>query len=251
MIKFDRSVRAIYLKDLANSNPSHAEKLLLVVAQLSNGIVGEHIGLSKVRGAWVKGVFKVVYHPSYVVACNDEDWISRPSAGVVALTDHGLAHINSLASSGPSDPLVDLTELVVFTPKQTHDFDKYLRAALSSAKNHIRIADSHVDGTIFDNILHVLTAGVRVDLMFNHHDGPSFLAQAKRFKIQHSGFTCAKYPKLHDRYVVIDDIGFVIGPSLKDAAVNSPAVLVKVGSEQSKKLIDLFDNIYSKQRKLV
>lgn len=250
MINFEKSIRTLYLKDLSGQNLTHAEKALLVVAKVSVGIVGDPVRTFSLRAQWPKTVFKVALHPSYVLSAIDEGWIKRETSGFVSLTDDGLQHINGLLTAEESNPLADTTQLLVFSPKQAHDFDKFLRQALASAKSHVRIADSYVDETIFDTVLHVIDPSVNIDLMFNHDSGTPFHAQAKRFKIQFPKFSYAKYPKLHDRYIIVDDIGFVIGPSLKDATVNSPAILVRVGSDQSTKLITLFDNIYAHRTKI-
>jgi hypothetical protein len=251
MIDFGRSLRILYLKDLSNKSLKHEEKLLLVVACLSKGVVGERVPIKTIRRGWLKSIFKVVYHYQYAVLAEDEGWVDRSQTGTMSLTDAGLDRLNSLFSADDTNPLADVTQLMVFSPKQTHDFDKLLRQILAAATKHVRIADSYVDETIFDNFLHVIKNEVKIELMFNHDSGIIFHTTAKRFRVQFASFTYAKYPKLHDRYITVDDIAFVIGPSLKDAVVDSPALLVRIGSDQSSKLISLFDNIYSKQKKII
>lgn len=250
MINFEKSLRTVVIKDLQAYQLSNSEKAAVLVASLSKGIVGEQIPLREIKRRWPKALFKVVFHPSYLTGASDEGWLNRSVPGVASLTEEGLGHFNGLITRSSSEPLADTTELMVFSPKQSHDFDLFIRNALTSAKGHIRLADSYVDETIFDNYLNVVGDRVRIDLMFNHDTGTVFQARAKRFRIQYPNFTYARYPKLHDRYLIVDGIGFVIGPSLKDATVNSPAVLVRVGIAESQKLVTLFDNIYSKQKKL-
>lgn len=250
MINLTKSLRTLFTKDLATQTLTHEEKLLLVVAQLAQGVVGDYVYVSSAKRAWPKSIFKVVFHNKYITLAKDEGWIDRPTSGVLTLTDSGLEHLTGLFITEEANPLADSTQLIVFTPKQSHDFDQYLRTILSSAKKKILIADSYVDESIFNNLLHVVDTTVKIELMFNHDNGEIFHTTAKRFRLQHAGFSYAKYPKLHDRYLVVDDIAFVIGPSLKDAAVNSPAYVVRIGSDQSTKLISLFDNIYTHQRKI-
>lgn len=249
-INYDRPLRTIYSKDLSTLSLRHEEKALLVVSFLVKGVVGDWVSTSTIKKYWLKSVFKVAYHNKYLVLAEEEGWIDRANAGLVVLTDDGSDHVDGLFSTDEVNPLANNTRLIVFSPKQTHDFDKLLRQAFASATKRVRIADSYVDDTIFDSLLHVIPPNVKVELMFNHDSGPAFHATAKRFKIQYPAFTYAKYPKLHDRYIIVDDIAFIIGPSLKDAAVNSPALVVRIGTDQSKKLIDLFDNIYTKQTKI-
>lgn len=250
MLEFGTSLRATYLRLVGSRPVTHAEKALFLTAYLGGNVVGQIVKTADFKKRWPKSLFGVVFHAKYLAEAEDNEWIDRSRAGQFSLTDEGLTHLVMLTDDSTRDALADNTELIVFSPKQAHDFDKFLRQALASAKVRVRIADSYVDETIFDTVLHVINSSVDIDLMFNHDSGSLFYAHAKRFKIQFPKFTYARYPKLHDRYIVIDDIGFVIGPSLKDATVNSPAILVRVGSAQSAKLISLFDNIYAHRTKI-
>lgn len=55
---------------------------------------------------------------------------------------------------------------------------------------------------------------------------------------------------LHDRFLVIDDIGYIIGPSLKDATRNSPALVVKLGAADSRQLLRFFDGMWGQAKTL-
>ena len=251
MINFNRPLRVVYTKDFANHPLTHAEKIVLAVACLSGGVVGQAIPTSTLQRKWPKSLFSVVYHPNYLVDSESMGWVDRSQRGTVMLTDEGSAHLHSLVIESEPAPLDDSTELIVFSPKQAHDFDSFLRKILSSATHMVQIADSYVDTTIFDTLLGEIPSGIKIDLMINHGNDAAFQQRAQRFQIQYPQFHYARYPKLHDRYIIVDGIGFVVGPSLKDATVNAPALLVRVDSTESKKLTRLFDNIYSNLRKIV
>ncbi len=247
MINYESSLRANFIKFLRDKNPSHAEKVLFVTASLSKGIVGEPVRVGIIKQRWPKTLFAVTYHSKYVQECEDSGWIERPQTGQYALTDEGMAHLNELIypiNTATALPLSNSTELLVFSAKQAHDFDSLIRKALAAATAYVMIADSYVDDTIFDTLLGVIPSLVRIDLMYNNGATATFHARAKRFKVQYPGFNYGHYPKLHDRYIVIDGIGFVVGPSLKDATVNAPAIVVRIDSEQSKRLTTSFTNIY-------
>ncbi len=243
------TLRGSYAKNFHSRQLTHAEKVLFVVAFLGRGIVGQIVSTSAVKQAWPKSLLGVVFHSKYVLESEDQGWIGRIRSGQLILTDDGLAHLEEMISAEESLPLSDKTELLVFSAKKAHDFDSLLRQAFSSAKSYVLIADSYVDETIFDTLLGFIPADVQIDLMYNHDSGNTFHQVAKRFKVQFPNFHYGHYPKLHDRYLVIDGIGFVIGPSLKDATVNAPAIIVRLDAKQSAKLTTLFANIYKNVKK--
>lgn len=243
------TLRGTYAKFFHDERLTHAEKVLFVVAFLGRGIVGQIVSTGAIKRAWPKSLFGVVFHSKYIVESEDQGWVDRIRTGQLALTDDGLARLEEMMNTEEGLALSDKTELLVFSAKKAHDFDSLLRQALSSAKSHILIADSYVNETIFDTLLGVIPAGVRIDLIYNHDGGNTFHQVAKRFKVQFPDFHYGHYPKLHDRYLVIDGIGFVIGPSLKDATVNAPAIVVRLDTKQSAKLTTLFANIYKNIKK--
>ncbi|HSX31460.1 MAG TPA: hypothetical protein VLE99_06090, partial [Candidatus Saccharimonadales bacterium] len=125
----------------------------------------------------------------------------------------------------------------------------FLRNILCVATQQVRIADSYVDGTIFDNLLDQIPEDVPINLMYGEMQG-DFKARAKRFGIQYTGFAARSYPVLHDRFLIIDDIGYIIGPSLKDATRNSPALVVKLGAADSRQLLRFFDGMWGQAKTL-
>ena len=249
-IDFSRSVRSIYGQHFVSLDINNAEKYLLVVAAVTNGIIGDPVRAGLVQKAWLKQLFKVAYHYRHSVEAETVGWVDRTRQGYVSVTKDGIRHLESFFGDMTGRPLDDKTELIVFSAKQTHDFDSLLRSILFAATSRVRIADSYVDETIFDTLLASIPKSTRVELMFNHDSGTEFHERVKRFKIQYPDFHYARYPKLHDRYIVVDTIGFVVGPSLKDAPVNAPAIIVRIGSEQSLKLVQLFDNTFKNLTKI-
>jgi hypothetical protein len=243
------TLRGSYTKFFHDRQLTHAEKVLFVVAFLGRGIVGQIVSTGTIKQAWPKSLLGVVFHSKYILESEDRGWVERIRPGQLALTDDGLARLEEMMNIEEGLPLSDKTELLVFSTKKAHDFDSLLRKAFSSAKSYVLIADSYVDETIFDTLLGAIPVGVRIDLMYNHDGGNTFHQVAKRFKVQFPDFHYGHYPKLHDRYLVIDGIGFVIGPSLKDATVNAPAIVVRLDTKQSAKLITLFGNIYKNIKK--
>jgi len=57
-----------------------------------------------------------------------------------------------------------------------------------------------------------------------------------------------RYKHLHDRFFVVDDLGYVLGPSIKDAASNSPALVVELAAGEKKLLQSFFNEIWDKAK---
>jgi hypothetical protein len=137
--------------------------------------------------------------------------------------------------------------LIIVNRRATHTFDKFLRTTLAAAKNQVLIADSWVDDTIFDTVLDVIPGDCTVKLLYAHARG-NFDARAKRFSQQYSKFAAKRYKPLHDRFTVVDGTAYILGPSIKDAATNSPALVVALGSKEKNSLQAFFGGLWSKPK---
>jgi hypothetical protein len=135
--------------------------------------------------------------------------------------------------------------LIVVNRKATHTFDKYLRKIFAEARSEVLIADAWVDETIFDTVLDVIPKSIPIKLLYAQARG-SFAARAARFSTQYSQFAFRRYKPLHDRFVTVDDAGYVLGPSIKDAASNSPALIVVLDSKGKRLLRSFFDELWKK-----
>ena len=223
---------------------SGAEKFLILSANVAKGDTNVIITPISVKKIWQKGLLKLVHHRAYNTSAQVEGWIKSVAVGKLALTQKGIDHLQMLANMTNNDPLDDSTKLHLFSAKQSHSFDKTIREALALAKQHVRIADSYVDETIFDNTLDQIPTGVTLHLMYSNNPGLAFDTRVVRFKQEYSQFTLARNTHLHDRFLIVDDTGFIIGPSLKDAANRSPALLMRLNKSDTAKLTSYFDNMY-------
>lgn len=243
-LKIESSVHRTYNLHFSDLKLTNHEKAILLLAVMCQGIVGERVSSSSLANMWPKGLFRVVYHPSYISECIDKGWIERSGRGFLVMTDDGSDHLENLSESKDIQ-YSGSTELFVFPPKKAQNFDEMIRKALAGSTLKVRIADSYVDETIFDIFLSSIPDDIAIELMYNHSTGIPYDARESRFRIQYPKFKSGKYTKLHDRYLIIDDIGYMIGPSLKDAAVKSPATVVRLDVIETKKLLLHFDNIFA------
>jgi hypothetical protein len=166
------------------------------------------------------------------------------------LRPDGIDHLAALSSSNPGRAAGEMRKsggLVVINRKGTHTFDKYLRGILASGKSEVLIADSWVDQTTFDNALDVVPKSIPFKLIYAEARG-TFDQRASRFSTEFTNFQYRRYKPLHDRFIVVDDRGFMLGPSIKDAASESPALVVEMESKEKRLLRAFFEELWQKAK---
>lgn len=250
-MNFKQNLKA-FLRSLPLRKMSGHEKFLAVATIQCKGKASVELGTKEIRKQWRKSLLGLRYNPAFYDRAQRKGWVDpRANAkGRFYVTDVGLDHLEAL-----SVPQKDFSEgeleksgsLVIVNRKGTHSFDKFLRKLFAEAKNQVLIADSYVDGTIFDTILDVIPRTASVKLLYKHRSG-NFVPRAKRFAGQYKKFATKKYKNLHDRFLVIDEIGYVVGPSLKDAASKSPALVVILARREKRRLQSFFDDLWKKAR---
>ena len=164
--------------------------------------------------------------------------------GTLCVTGAGLENLIALAPDITPRDLKRSGSLMIVNRKATHTFDKFLRQTLAASKTQILIADSWVDDTIFDTVLDVIPPSNTIKLIFAH-DCETFDARAKRFGQQYPKFAAKRYKHLHDRFMIVDEVGYVLGPSIKDAASNSPALVIVLAQKEKNLLQSFFNDLWS------
>ena len=223
-----------------------SEKMLALSALLAKGSGGE-LTQQQVKKAWLKSVMKIAHNPSYQHRAHSEGWIKSIDKGAFAVTDKGYDYLETIQAHQAPSVTKRGTQLDIFTTGKTHSFDKFLRSALASATSEVLIADSYVDETVFDNLLDQIPDNITIHFLYGNKQG-NFTARAKRLGIQYPKFTAKSHSSLHDRFLVIDDTGYIIGPSLKDAARKSPAIVVRLSLSDTKKLKRFFVGLWAQAK---
>jgi len=103
----------------------------------------------------------------------------------------------------------------VLMPGQYKAFNT-LRQLIRSAKKRFYLVDPWVDETIFDDYLEDIQPGTEIRVLSRNLKS-AFVARAKKFKDERSVFGVKESDAIHDRYLVVDDRTWILGPSLKDA----------------------------------
>jgi hypothetical protein len=123
----------------------------------------------------------------------------------------------------------------VFGPGAVYDFFRDLRGVIAGAKKHLLIVDPYLDPGLIA-YLEGLPASVTVDALLNGHVNRStqaLKAAASKFSAQ-NGLTVnlRSSSKIHDRVIFIDDaVCWVLGHSIKDAAVNKVTYLAPLAPD--------------------
>lgn len=95
-------------------------------------------------------------------------------------------------------------------------FDAYALVAglIRQAKTRIVHIDNYIDDTVLIQ-LSKRVPGVSVDIYVGHISR-QFRLDVERHNIQYPGVTLHEYKKAHDRFLIIDEVIYHIGASLKD-----------------------------------
>ena len=239
-----------FLKTLRLTEMSGHQKFLAVAALNGKGKPGIELATRDVQDQWLKSLMGQGSNPVFYERAQQEGWVDRMAAkkGAFRVNQPGLDHLAALEKSDGIATTGDLQKaggLVVVNRKATHSFDKYLRNIFAAAKTEVLIADAYVDETIFDTVLDVIPQTIPIKLLYCRALG-TFAAKAVRFSKQWTQFSSKEYKHLHDRFMVIDNAGYVLGPSIKDAASNSPAVVVELDSNEKRLLKNFFNELWQK-----
>ncbi len=238
-----------FLSGLPLKKMSGQEKFLAVATYLSSGDIGKEITVAEATKKWSKVVLKTNYNASCYNRATGKSWLKPvgDKKGIFTLTAKGIRHIEDLYSPQTASAVIAENSLSIFEKKSTHSFDKFLRTTFSGAKSKVAIADSYVDETIFDTVLDSIPKTVPIQLIYAHipsTNQTAFDARQKRFVMEYPKYAIKKFKDLHDRFLIVDDRAYIIGPSIKDAASNSPALLVALSTKDSAALEKFFNRLW-------
>jgi hypothetical protein len=253
-MNFNQNLKA-FLRDLPLSKMSGHQKFLAVAALQSGGKAKQEVATKDVKAQWRKSLLGIRYNPAFYDRSQQESWVDPVSGkkGIFVLTQDGLDHLAALPTLDAelsSGELKQTGGLIIVNRKATHTFDKFLRRIFADAKTQVSVADSWVDETVFDNVLDVIPKSLPVRLIYAQARG-TFEPRAKRFGTEYQKFVVRRYKNLHDRFIIVDDVGYILGPSIKDAASNSPALVVELGTKEKRSLQSFFDELWKKSKTVI
>jgi len=223
-----------------------SQKFVGVAAFLSKGRIGAEVSTVDIKKHWLKSALQVSYNPAFYDRSQKAGWVDPVSGkrGTLHVTQAGLDNLVGLLPETNAGEYKKSGSLMIVNRKAIHTFDKFLRQTLSASKAQVFIADSWVDDKIFDTVLDVIPQTRTVRLIYAQARG-SFGARAQRFGRQYTRFASKRYKHLHDRFMIVDDIGYILGPSIKDAASNSPALVVILAEKETNLLQKFFNDLWA------
>lgn len=119
-----------------------------------------------------------------------------------------------------------------FGPRAAYDFFKALNDIVASTANQILIADPYLDAEVFDGYLHALKPGAFARLITTKYVDAVRVAAAK-YQAQYGSTVAMRQSNdIHDRVIFVDnDQCWVLGASIKDAALKKPTYLAPVSQD--------------------
>lgn len=229
-----------FLKSLPLKKMKGEDVLVAIAFFLCGGNVKIELENKAIKKNWSKVVIGKKYNPAFSNRAKGK--IHPTGSGKFFLTDEGTSYIQELIGDTP----VHLTTLLVFKHGNAHTFDKFIRGVLKTAQMSVDIADTYVAGNVFDTLLDEIPITTPVRFVYGNDVG-GFLARATRFSLQYK-IKIKESKKFHDRFIIVDGKAYIIGPSLKDAADKKPATVTAFNMLDSKKLVDLFENIWKEAK---
>lgn len=113
-----------------------------------------------------------------------------------------------------------------YEPGDEYSFYRDLKTLVGLSTRELLIVDNYLGTELFDIYMENVRAGVAVGVLTNEVKA-SVRAVAEKFAKEHVNFELRSTPDNHDRAVFADDRGWIIGQSIKDAAVKKPTSIVE------------------------
>ena len=119
-----------------------------------------------------------------------------------------------------------------FGPGAAYDFFRALNDLTASSKKEILIVDPYLDAEIFDGYLQGLKPGIHIRLLTTKYVDNVRIA-AEKYRTQFGGNVELRVSgQIHDRVIFVDDDQcWVLGASIKDAAMKKPTYLAPVPAD--------------------
>lgn len=133
-----------------------------------------------------------------------------------------------------------------FGPGAAYDFFRALNDLVSSAKVQVFVVDPYLDAEIFDGYLHALNPGVSVRLLTAKYVDNVRVAAGKYQAQYGSVVEVRSTADIHDRVIFADnDQCWVLGASIKDAALKKPTYLAPVSDDVAAEKRKLYETIWA------
>lgn len=123
-------------------------------------------------------------------------------------------------------------------------FYRDLKDIMVQAKTEIFIVDNYLNTEFFDLYVAVVKPGISLRIMTNQLKG-NLEAVAKKYAASHS-IELRSSPDVHDRHIFVDNRGWSVGQSIKDAAKKKPTYMVELSAGLVPVIRKIYEDIWAK-----
>ena len=133
-----------------------------------------------------------------------------------------------------------------FGPGAAYDFFKALNDLVSTAKTQLWVVDPYLDAEVFDGYMQALHPGVSARLLTAKYLNNIRIA-AEKYQAQFgSVIEVRSSSQIHDRVIFVNnDQCWVLGASIKDAALKKPTYLAPVSADVATEKRKLYETIWA------
>lgn len=134
----------------------------------------------------------------------------------------------------------------VFGPGAAYDFFRALNDLVSTAKTQLWVVDPYLDAEVFDGYMQALNPGISARLLTAKYLNNVRVA-AEKYQAQFgSAIEIRSSNDIHDRVIFVDhDQCWVLGASIKDAALKKPTYLAPVSTDVAIEKRKLYEAIWA------
>jgi len=133
-----------------------------------------------------------------------------------------------------------------FGPGAAYDFFRALRALVAATDKSLFVVDPYMDAETFDGYLSALPPGRSVRLLLSKSTDEVRVATAKFSAQQGGAVAVRKSNDIHDRVVFVDDSQcWVLGASIKDAALKKPTYLAPLSADITAEKLKIYEFVWN------
>jgi hypothetical protein len=128
-------------------------------------------------------------------------------------------------------------------------FYRDLKDILAQAKAEIFIVDNYLSTEFFELYVAVVKPGINPRIMTDQLKG-NLEAVAKKYAASHS-IELRSSPDVHDRHIFVDNRGWSVGQSIKDAAKKKPTYMVELSAGLVPAIRKIYEEIWARATAVV
>lgn len=206
------------LRAVKGRNYLEADKEVMVWKQTTHGALIHGFGeasqnVNNFNSACLSGLYKMGV-PSHQAQLIYNDQIDGFEATV----------LSSIAELEASMPEVEIKG--AYDAGDEYAFYKDLKDIMAQAKAEIFIVDNYLNTEFFELYVAVVKPGITLRIMTDQLKG-NLEAVARKYAASHS-LELRSSPDVHDRHIFVDNRGWSVGQSIKDAAKRKPTYMVEL-----------------------